>query len=146
MTIEPEISYRTGINTPLFLLKFVDQLHRTDLGRSRYGSCWKGGPHHIVSAVTRIKFSNNIRDDVHDVTVSLDSHEFCHLDGAVFGYPPDVVPGQVDKHEMLRTFFRISQQFFSQTLVFFAGTASLPGPCDGTNLDLFSPQPHMDFR
>ena len=83
---------------------------------------------------------------MHDMAVALDRHEFRDLDGAVFRNPADVVPGQVNKHQMLSSFLRIGQQFFGQTPIFFACATSLPGPGDGTNLDVPSPKANVDFR
>ena len=46
-------------------------------------------------------------------------HFFGHLDAADGGDTTDIVPGQIDQHDVLGDFFRIGQQFRGKLRVFF---------------------------
>jgi hypothetical protein len=80
------------------------------------------------------------------MTVSFDRHEFRDTDRAVIGDPPDIISSEINKHQMLSSFFRIRKQLFAEELILLNRTASLSGSRDWPNLDGSPSEPDVYFR
>ena len=83
---------------------------------------------------------------MHDVRVILDDELLDHLHRADLGDPPDIVPAEIEQHQMLGPFLRIGQQFFRQGFVFFCRGTALAGAGEGTQRDVAVAHPDQDFR
>ena len=62
------------------------------------------------AGATSPKAAAHIRDDVHDVAVTLDVHQFRHAHRAEIRDPPDIVARKIDKHDVFGAFFGIGEE------------------------------------
>ena len=83
---------------------------------------------------------------MHHMAVPLDYQQISNLNRSMFGDPAHIVTTQVDKHEMLGSFFRVCQQFFFKCQILLLGCSPFPCPGNGTKLDDISLLAYQNFR
>ena len=91
------------------------------------------------------QFSADVGDDVNNMGIALDSHQFVNFNRAYFGDPANVVAAQVYEHDMLGTSLGSAKRSAS-TPFFIRRGASSTGAGDGTELDGVAGQPDHGFR
>ena len=64
---------------------------------------------------------------MHDVRVALKFHELGHPYRAVFRYPTEVVPSEIDEHHVFGALLLIELELFGQPVIF--GSVPPPRPC-----------------
>src|SRR5690606_7210307 len=94
--IEAEPADRAGVSAALVFLQLVEDLHGPDFRRAGNGAGGKGRTQHVIRAVLGRERAGDVRDDVHDVTVTLDDHEIIDLHATVFGDAANVIAGEID--------------------------------------------------
>ena len=86
---------------------------------------------------------------MHDMGVALDGEALGDTDRTGLGDAADVVPAQVEEHQMFRAFLLIGEQFHGQRLVFFDAGAAPARAGDGAQGELHLPglflQAHQDL-
>src|SRR6266481_7366691 len=87
-----------------------------------------------------------VRNDMHDVAVALDLHEVCYANGTKFCHATNVIPREINKHDVFGPLLRVSQQLSGVGFVFFRGQTASACPRDWTNLYAVVSQPDMHLR
>ena len=90
--------------------------------------------------------ARDIGDDVHDVAVTLHGHEIGERDTTEFRNPPNIVAGEIDKHEMFRALLGIGKQLTREFRIRLRRRPSLAGAGNGTDLDISFGHLHMNLR
>ena len=82
---------------------------------------------------------------MHDVGVALHRHQLAHLDASDPGDSPEVVPAQVDEHDVLRPLLGVPQQLVGEPPVLLLVFSPPPRPGDGLELrdPLFEADHHL---
>ena len=65
----------------------MDQLHGPDFGGAADRTGGEGGHQQVPDITIGLQQPFHFADDVHDVGVTLDHHQFCHLDAARLADP-----------------------------------------------------------
>ncbi len=105
-----EIADAAGIKPALFLLQFVDDLHRPNFGRAGRGAGGKTRGERIERVEFRIEPADDIGDNVHDVAVALDGKLVVTFTEPTAETRPDIVAAEIEQHQMLGAFLRIGEQ------------------------------------
>src|SRR5690606_7984098 len=87
----------------------------------------EGGTQYVERAETVLQAPFDIRDDMHHVRVTLHHHLVGERDRTGFGNTANIVASQVDQHQVLGDFLRVSQQLFLKSLVFLGRMATATG-------------------
>src|SRR5260370_10029994 len=87
-----------------------------------------------------------MRDNVHDVAVTLDRHLLRHFDAAELRDATEVVASEIDQHDVLGPFFWIDNQFLRELFVFRCIFPAAPRPGDRTNFGYALTQEYMNLR
>src|SRR5437763_14302525 len=87
-----------------------------------------------------------VRHDVHGVAVALDLHELCYANGTEFCDATDVIPREINKHDVFGPLLGIAQQLSSVGFVFFRRQTASACPRDWPNLHAVVSQPDMHLR
>ncbi len=69
------------------------------------------------------------------MAVAFHDHEFADLDGAILGDTADVIPGEIDEHDVLGALLRIGEEFGGEGFVLLRRLAPPARPGDGTDAD-----------
>src|ERR1700677_1400437 len=146
VAVEGKIADASAVGAAGGLLEFGDDLHGADFRGAAEGAGGEGGAHEAVDGLSGGKMALDLGNDVHDVAVTLDDHQFLDLHGAKIADAADVVSGEIDEHDVFGAFLGIGQQFAFQGLVFLGGLAAAPGAGDGANLDVAVFAADMGFR
>src|SRR4029077_14649253 len=64
-------------------------------------------------------------------SIALNLAQFWHHNGAELSDPSQIVPKQIDDHDVLRTILGAFLQFANQLSIFFGIGSPWPGPLDG---------------
>src|SRR5207237_9271794 len=81
-SVESEIADNAGIKPPARLFQFGNDLHRTDFWRAGHGARWKRRANGIECVLVLAQPRHNVRDNVHDVTLTVDHHLLGDLNAA----------------------------------------------------------------
>src|SRR5205814_10434511 len=87
-----------------------------------------------------------VRNDMHDVAVALGLHELCYANGTEFCDATDVIPREINKHDVFGPLLGIAQQLSSVGFVFFRRQTASACPRDWPNLHAVVSQPDMHLR
>src|SRR5207249_6601736 len=98
-TRKVEIPHSAGVDTPARLLQLVDNFHRPDLRRSRYGPDRKGSFEQVDTGLSGRQPPRYSGSDMHDMGVADDGHELVHVHAVA--HAAEIVPAEVDEHNML---------------------------------------------
>ena len=88
----------------------------------------------------------HIRNDMHHMTVFFHCHEIADFYAPKLCGSPNVIPRQVDEHQMLRALLRITEQICRILVVFRGVHPPTPSPRDRPNVNPPINRPHMNFR
>ena len=95
------------------------------------------------------QLSLDVADDVHDVRIALDRERLGHLDAAGAGDPADVVPRQVDQHQVLGALLRVAVELLLERLVLLGRRAARAGAGERPDRHLVAARrglaPHQDL-
>jgi len=84
-----------------------------------------------------------VADQVHDVRITLDGHELGDLDRAERRDAPDVVPSEVNEHDVLGALLGVGQQRLGDRLVLGLGDTSRTRPRERAHVDAAVLQAHQ---
>ena len=135
VAIPGQVTHGTGVDAPFDRFEFLNYLHGTHFRRARQGARRECGLQDIQWLHIGFELTNNIRDDMHDMRISLDTELISDINGTCLGNAPDIVAPEVDKHQMLCELFGIFQQFFFMRLVGFFGSTAWACTCQRSNSD-----------
>ena len=107
VAIKAEVADGACVGATFAFFETADDFHGADLGGAADGASGEGGAHDVVGGAVRVELAADVGDDVHDVGVALDDHEFIDTYGAELGGTSDVVSGEVDEHDVLGSFFGV---------------------------------------
>ena len=82
---------------------------------------------------------------MHHVAVALDDEFLGGFHGADLGNAPDVVPPQIQEHQVLCQLFFVRQKILFLRFVVFGGGAARTGASNGANGDLVAKDPDQDL-
>ena len=90
----------------------------------------------------------HVRDDVHDVRIALDHEALGHLDAADRGDPADVVPAEVEQHDVLGDLLRVGEQRSLELAILHLLRAARrrPGDRPDRHLAVLDPRHHLGRR
>ena len=83
---------------------------------------------------------------MHHVGVFFDEHQIVHPNRSVFADSSQVVPSQIDEHQMLRTLLFVLDQFLLKPFFLFQVLASATGPGDRSVFKIPSLDLHQHLR
>ena len=141
-----EVADATGIDAALVGLQLVDDLHGTDFGRAGHGTGGKAGTERVDHVMRRIEQALDVRHDVHDVAVALDTEALRDLDRPGRCDPADVVAAEIEQHEMLRALLFVGEKVGGERLVLGLGLAAPAGAGDRPDRHHAVAHPDQDFR
>src|SRR5215208_5693092 len=141
-----EIADRAGIEPTLFLLQLVDDLHRAHFRRPGNGASRETAGERVNRVVFIAEPAFHIRDDVHDVAVTLDKKLIRDCYRADFGNAAYVIAAKIEQHQMLGALLRIGKEFVLQRLVFVRRSSARPSAGDRADGDFAVLQLYQDFR
>src|SRR5271166_2120658 len=104
---EVDVADGPGVRTALGGFHLVDDLHGTHLGGAGDGTRRQAGAQGVEGGLAFAKLTRHIRRDVHDMRVALDLHQVGELHTVVLGDLADVVPAQIDEHDVFSPFLGI---------------------------------------
>src|SRR5580698_10945490 len=81
--------------------ELFDNFHGTDFGRTSQGYGREAGAECVDGVEFGAQLTFNGTDDMHDVGVAFDRHQFFDFDGAVFTDAAYVVASEIDEHDVL---------------------------------------------
>jgi len=84
-------------------------LHRADFRRAADRAGGKRRAHQIVIRFAGGQFSLHLRDDMHDVAVTLHDHQILHLHAAEIAHAADVVAREIHEHDVFGAFLRVGE-------------------------------------
>ncbi len=87
-----------------------------------------------IAVTGRMQAAADVADYVDDVGVVLVHHEFGDFHRAVRTHPAQVVPFEIDEHDVLSPLFRVEVEFVGQLIVLGSPPAARAGPGDGPRL------------
>ena len=82
---------------------------------------------------------------MHDLAIIFEEEAAGHGHGADFGYAAHVVAAKVEKHQVLRPFFRVGEEIFGKPLVFGGSCAPRARPGDAPDRDFSAADADEDF-
>ena len=107
VAIKSKVADGAGVGAAFAFFEAADDFHGTDLGGAADGACGEGGAHDIVGGAVWPELAAYVGDDVHDVGVALDDHEFVDTHGAILSGASDVVSSEVNEHDVFGSFFGV---------------------------------------
>src|SRR5207248_7729376 len=146
VTIEPEIADRPRVATATCFFQFADNLHRPNFRRAGDSPSRKGRFNHIEGAAAVAQPASDIRDNMHDVAVTLDIHHLSYAHRAEIGDAANIVARKIDKHDVLSPLFWIGEEFGGIAFVLRDSRAMAPRSCDRTNLNSIADKPDVPHR
>src|SRR5439155_14749351 len=94
--VKTEPADRSGIKSTPCFLQLSNDLHRANLRSARNGARRKSGAKGIKGTQTITQSRLNMRDNVHDVTVTLDRHLLGHTHAADLCDAAKIVASEID--------------------------------------------------
>ncbi len=88
----------------------------------------------------------HVRYQMHDMGVALYPHQLIYPDPSNLRHPPQIIPSQIDQHDMLGLFFLIIHEFPFQSLVLFFRGPPPTGSSNGTEFHPTVLPPNHDLR
>src|SRR5438874_4463335 len=79
------------------------------------------------------------------MAVTLDVHEFGHEHAAKLRYPSDIVPRQVNQHDVLGSFLRIGEELDRVGFILLRSVAARARSGNGSNFDDIAEKAHVQF-
>src|SRR6266513_3858511 len=146
ITVEPKITDRARVAAASGLFQVSDNLHGADFRCARHRASGKCSLNEIKRSAAGAQTPGHIRNDVHDVTVTLDLHHLGHTHCAEIRNSSNIVARKIDKHDVLGAFLGIGEQFRSVAFVLCCGRTAGARPRDWANLNRFVCQPDMHLR
>ncbi len=134
VAVVAEVPHGAAVRPPAGGLQLRDDLHRPDLRRPGQGPRREGRPEDVEAVLLRCELRLDVRDEVHDVGVALHRHQLADLDASDPGDPPEVVPAQVDEHDVLRPLLGVLQELVGEPPVLLFVLPPPPRPGDGLEL------------
>ena len=92
-----------------------------------------------------VEFAFDDRNEMHDVRVPFERHVGRDAHRAIRRHAADVVPSEIDEHDVLGTFFLVPLQLLSQPHVLFVGPPAGPRAGYRMRLDLVPLDTHQHF-
>src|SRR5262249_54391940 len=111
-----------------------------------HGSGGKHRAKYLERRAARWQRALDLTGDVKDVRVPLDAHEVSDTHTSEFGNSPDVIPSEIDEHDMFRAFFRIREELRDQTLVVRGSGAAGTRAGNGAHGDRVVLNPYQQLR
>ena len=124
IAVVAEVADRAAVQAAALALRRGDQLHRPDLGSTREGARREHRPQRIERVEVRLEAALDVRHEMEDVAVALDLHVLADGHGAGPRDPPQIVPPEVDEHDVLRSFFRVALELLGEDPVVRVGRAT----------------------
>ena len=146
IAVESKITDRACITATSGPFQFGDDLHGADFWRTGDGTGGKCRSNNVERCAPGAGTANYIGNDVHHVAVTLDLHEFRHANGAEFGNPADIIPREIDKHDVFGAFLRIGQKLSAVSFILRRRHAASAGPCNRPDLDDVAHETHVHLR
>ncbi len=134
-----------GVGAAAGGFEFFDDFHGADFGSAGDGAAGEGGGDDVEEIFPGGGAAFDVGDDVHDVGVVFDGHEFGDADGAEGGDAAEVVADEVDEHEVFGAFFGVGGEFAVELVVFGIGGAAGAGAGDGAGLDFAVAEADEEF-
>src|SRR5690625_257327 len=131
---EVAVAYGTGVHAACFGLQFVDDFHRSHLGRAAYRARRKTRRKRMERIRSSNEAARNGRYDVHHVRIAFNKRIPFDVDRTGLANPPQVVSPQVNEHHMFGAFLRICEQFLFKTSILLRRRAAWPRTRDGQHL------------
>ena len=104
------------------------------------------GPQEVEGVAARRQPAGDAGDDVHDVGVPLDDHQFVDVDTAVLTDAAQVVAAQIDEHGVFGQFLGVRKQLLDEGFVFGGALSPGAGPGDRPELGDAVLGLHHDLR
>ena len=96
-----DVADRAAVRSAALRLHLVDDLHRAHLRRAGERAGGEAGAERVHRGESVAQLAVHLADEMQHVRVALDDHELAHLHRAVLRDAADVVPAEVDEHQML---------------------------------------------
>ena len=119
----------TGVPAPRCGLQVADHLHDAPFGCPGDGAAGKGGGQQLTQRQIGPCSPGHFRDQVHHVAVAFDHHQLRHPHRRAGR--AQVVPDQIEQHDVFGAFLGIGAQLGFQRRVFCGRVAAPPGSGDG---------------
>src|SRR5205809_1051357 len=130
VAVVAEIADGTTVQPAPLTLGGRDQLHRPDLRRAGQGPGRDDRPERAERIEARSEPALDVGDEMQDVAVALDLHVLADRDCPGSSDPPEVVPPEVDQHDVLRPLLRVALELLGEDLVLSLVRAPRPRPGD----------------
>src|SRR6267154_1822906 len=108
---EIEIENSAGVNAAAGSFKLFDNFHRTDFRRAGNGACREARHQRVKAVDVLAQSAAQARNEMHDVRVALDGHQFFNAHAAIFANAAKVVATQVHEHDVLGALFFVGEHF-----------------------------------
>src|SRR4029079_3961439 len=95
-------------------LQLSNDLHRPHLRSARYRPGREAGPQRVERAEFVADLALDIADDVHNMREAFDLHQPRHTHGARLRNATDIVPPEIDQHDVLGPLLLVGQQLLGQ--------------------------------
>jgi len=93
----------------------------------------------------RTQLAVHLAHQMEHVGVPLHDHEIGNPHAAESCHPPNVVPSEIDEHEMLGAFLLVGQQLARQPRVRFSASTARPRPGDRPHRHAAVTKPHEEL-
>ena len=134
VSCEIRVADGASVDAALYRLQFVDEFHRADLGRAGDGPGREARREHVRRSPVVGDGAGDGRDEVHHAREPLDRRVALHFDGPDAAGPPEVVPSEIDEHEVFGPLLRVGDEFGFERGVLLGCRAPPPRPSDGQHL------------
>src|ERR1700681_4759204 len=105
---EIQIKNRASIDPAAGRLELIDNLHGSDLGRTRKRSCWKAGHQRVKAIYLAAEVPAQARHHMHHMRVALDEHQPVDLYRTVLAHAAEIVATKIHEHDVLGALLGIS--------------------------------------
>src|SRR5262249_54702959 len=109
IAVKPEIADCACVTAAPGVLQFADDLHGTDFWRAGNGPGGKRRSDNVRGGGTGARTAGYIRNDVHDVAVTLDFHHLGDANRTELRISADIISCEIDKHDVFRAFLWIGK-------------------------------------
>src|SRR5258706_383528 len=111
ISVKGKITNAAAIRPARGLFQFRNDLHGADFWRATESAGRESGAHQIMDGFVLRQYTFNLGNDVHDMAVTLNDHQVFDMDRSEVAYPPEVVSGEINEHNVLGALLRIGEQF-----------------------------------
>src|SRR4029079_10048954 len=126
VAVVAEIPDRAAVQTATLTFGRRDELHRAYLGRPRQGAGREDRTERIERVELGLETRLDVRHEVEHVAVALDLHVLADRHGPRTRDPAQVVPTEVDEHDVLGTLLRVGLELLGEQRVLAGVGASWP--------------------